>query len=509
MDRLVAKVVKNTISGFGLRLLTMLMAFVTIPVFIDKIGAEGYGLIQLVGTLSGYMLLLGAGVPAGTTKFVAEYSAKGDEDEVRRIVDTSLAFFFGVGVVAGLVLAAFAAFGGVGLFEVGPELVGEAETIIYVAAGMALITWPSNALSATLEGLQEHHHRNVITGATTLAGQGAALAMALSDQGIVAVFVAQQAGVTLRALWLAATMGRFVKGWSPLARSASKQTFGMIFGFSVWMLLSHLAQLFTYRIDHIVIGAFLDVRMIAVYDVVLRPFQFIRQMSSYFNAAIMPAVSAAQESDGRAGVEAFAMTGSRYSNAFVAPMAIVGGFLAAPFIALWVGEEYTEYAWLAQLACVFQLLFQSNALISRVFYGTGRVVRLTILAFGVGLTNAILSFWWVHIWELPGVVFATFAGIALIIPLQYLWVFPTLEIPRLGYLAGGVLRGIAPHLVLGALLLPLYEVLTTLDSWLALFGVAAALAALFYTAAWFTVVSREHREWVAGKLRGRLSRSRA
>lgn len=505
MEGLISKVVRNTLSTFALKFVTILAGFVAIPVLITHIGSEGYGLVVLAGTISGYLALLGGGVPAGTTKFVAEFNARKDELGLVRVINTAIVFFTVVGLVAGGVLALFIALGGLSIFEITAAKEAEAQTVLLIAAGFAPLLWPANALSSALEGLQHHHKRNVASGVTTLLLHGGSIAAAMAGMGVIGVFLVQQGAILLRVLWFLVLVRRVAPAWKPMSVRFHAPTLKLILSISLWMLLSQIALLLSYRSDHFLLGGFVTVGAIATYDIVMRPFHFIREMVVYFNAAVMPAVSAVQVTDGQAGVLRIAYTGSAYSNAFGAPFAIIGIYLCGPFLQLWIGPELAQYAWLAQIACLTRLVVQTNGLVGQVCFGAGKVAPLALIAVFVALLNVGLSIWWVQEWGIAGVVLATVASFSLSIPLQYVFIFKLIDVKRWRFLRDSVLKPIAPHVILGVLFIPFWDHFQGIDSWKWLLIAAFGLSAIFFPFTWFAV-EPAHRRWVRDKILSKLGR---
>jgi O-antigen/teichoic acid export membrane protein len=507
LERLVSKLIRNTLSNFGLNILTVVLGFIALPVLINAIGDDGYGLLKLVGTVMGYFGILGAGVPAGTVKYVAEYEARDDQPGLFKVINTSFGFFLAVGLAAAGVIVVFASMGGLAFFEISEENLATAQQLLFIAAGFALVSWPATVLSNTLEGLQEHHTKNVIEAVSSLLRYGGSIAVALAGWGIVAVFLAQQASYVVRWVWLTIAVKRRLPDWTPNPFAFDTKTFKVIAAFSAWLLMTQVAVLLNYETDHLILGAFLPMAMLTIYEIVTRPFTIIRQVSSLFNSTIMPAVSATDAKKDADGINMFAYTGGRYSNAFVAPVAVIGIFLSGPFIGLWVGEKYLEYAWIAQISCAFQFIWQSNSLVGRVFYGTGKVARLAWLALLTALVNAGLSVFLVQHWGVAGVVLATvFAG-ALAPALQYLWVFPELNIDRSRYFIHSVVRAQLPHLAISALLfIFLWEHFEAIDTWSSLVLHLVAMLIPLMGISWMWSIEPEHRSWVYERVRGVLAK---
>jgi O-antigen/teichoic acid export membrane protein len=339
---------------------------------------------------------------------------------------------------------------------------------------------------------------------TTLLSMTASIVAAKMGASIVEVFWAQNAAYILRWIWLTITVKRHVPQWKPNPFSGSMKTFKMIFGLSAWMLALQIASLLNYKFDEIIIGAALPVAMLTVYAVITRPFKLVQEASGMFNSAVMPAVSAHEARQGRAGLDIFIYTGVRYNNLLVAPLAITTTYFCAPFIALWVGERFLDWIWVAQVACVFQMVWQSNSMLGRVFYGTGKVERIAMIALVSAVLNATLSIFLVPSLGIAGVILATVIVGSMAVPAQYIFVFPLLDIPRWRYFKTTVLRAQWPHWVAGLLMIPLWSWIQQIRQWWVLAPCALVMLFGLLMLSWRFGVEADHKVWIADLIRTKL-----
>src|SRR5690606_34915677 len=157
------KLVLNTLSNFAFRALDMALMFISIPILIAYIGDDGFGIIVLVGALTGYFGILNAGMPAGTQKYVAEFHAKEDKQGLYDVINTSMGFFGIMGLMVSVAVGVFLIAGGSAIF-VQPDQVYDTDSVLLVTVCLAIFTWPSTALASGLAGLQEFHKLNLING---------------------------------------------------------------------------------------------------------------------------------------------------------------------------------------------------------------------------------------------------------------------------------------------------------------------------------------------------------
>ena len=79
--------VNNSISGVALLVVTALLTFVCIPIFINKLGTELYGVFALVTVIGNLNIFTNIGLDVALTKFIAE---QGQGEESNKDIITSL-----------------------------------------------------------------------------------------------------------------------------------------------------------------------------------------------------------------------------------------------------------------------------------------------------------------------------------------------------------------------------------------------------------------------------------
>ena len=107
------------------KVLIILIGIISIPILINKLGLERFGILTLIWSVIGYFGIFDLGFGRATTKFVAEYLALGKLEELPSLIWTSLFFMFSFGLIGG-VLAYLTTPLMVGrIFTVSPDLFGE------------------------------------------------------------------------------------------------------------------------------------------------------------------------------------------------------------------------------------------------------------------------------------------------------------------------------------------------------------------------------------------------
>src|SRR5262249_52885429 len=144
--RIVARNVLWNWAGIGTG---MVVGLVVAPYLVRHLGHTGYGLWILLASLAGYFGLVDVGVRGAVGRNVAYYQAKGDGEQINRLLSTALAVLCAVGGVAflgSLVLQ----WGFLRLFDVPPEQVASVRMALLVVCLTFALSVPGGAFDATL-----------------------------------------------------------------------------------------------------------------------------------------------------------------------------------------------------------------------------------------------------------------------------------------------------------------------------------------------------------------------
>ena len=110
-------VVKHTLQNVSGALLPILLSLVTIPIYLNVIGQERYGVLAIIWIFVGYFGLFDFGLGRATAKIISEYSVKRHEDLTTTLF-TALVINGFIGVLGGVVIWASAEYLFAGFFNI-------------------------------------------------------------------------------------------------------------------------------------------------------------------------------------------------------------------------------------------------------------------------------------------------------------------------------------------------------------------------------------------------------
>ena len=94
-------VVTNTIWSSVAMLGAQFVALLVVPLFIQNLGEELYGIWVIAYVILGFCNIFDFGFTQGLQKYVAEARAKGDQQELSEVVVSGLGFLTLIGLVIG------------------------------------------------------------------------------------------------------------------------------------------------------------------------------------------------------------------------------------------------------------------------------------------------------------------------------------------------------------------------------------------------------------------------
>ena len=495
------KLLKNTVSNIFFNILIMGMGIITTPIVVNAVGKEKFGFIILAGTITGYFTVLGLGIPGAVVKYIAEFNSKKDSENITKTINSSLLFFFIIGISIAVTIVVFINSGGLKLFNISQDNYDSAKKVLYVASLVAIVSWPSMIFQHSLEGLQRYHKLNIIHLISRIIGLSCTIGAALLKFPVEIIFLAYNASLFISRICQYFLLKKNISFWKFTFRSVNKSTIKLLFSFSIWLLILQISSVLTYQTDKIIVGTMLPMAMLTYYFVLYRPIEVIKGFICFFCMAIMPAASEKYAIEGLDGVNNLIFRASKYFNAFLAPLAVMGFFLCKPFISLWMGTEYLEYAYVTQIYFISLIFIQSNGLLGQIVVGTGKAKKLAIIGISQAVFNVAISIYLVSLIGVAGVLLGTVISQIICILIQYFTIFPDLNINRFIYIKKAILSGNWLAIVFAFCLLPFRSYLNSISSWIDFFLIGAILTSIIYLCSFILIVEREDKKFIISNVR--------
>lgn len=434
-------IARNTVYSAGAKILQLASSFVFMPWLLRRFGLANYGIFLLAGSVSVYLGLLDFGVGSAVTKFVAEHRVRGENEELGRVVSNVTAYYSAIGVLAFLLLVAFAQFG-VGLFHLSGADLGLARSLFMASAVIALLAWPLSIGYSVLAGIQRYDLSarigvavmlgNLIVTAGVLILRLGPLSL-LASMGVVSVLGGL---ASVAAAWrqLGAAVPRSI-------HLVDRATLTRVFSFSWSVFVIQLTALVTdVQTDRLVLAAFVGPAAIGLYEAAAKLHGLIAQLAPLPTSALVPAASHLNAHERPEALRALFLRGTKYTVGFVVPIAVTLMILARPLLTHWLGSDFASMAPAAQAFLSMWVFFPNLTVAFSILIGTGNMRFLVRLNIVQAVLNLALSLILVQRFGVLGVIIGTVATDLALYPIALRYILGTLHVSWAEYVHAVVAR---------------------------------------------------------------------
>lgn len=479
-----------------------LAALAVVPAIVRGLGSEGYGLLVLVTSILGYFALLDINITAGSTKYVAEHHARGEQELVNQTIGFGLVIYLGIGLVGAAALFLLADWLPAHAFNITAAQQPLAADCLRVAALGFLFGQLQSYLQSVPQALLRYDvtaRYEMVFGLAVPLGTVALLWLGF---GLLAVVWLRVLLSMVNALALAASIRHLLPNWA-WARP-QPQTVRNMSSFSGYAFLSRLAALSYAHGDKLIIGSLVGMAPLAVYAVAATVGNRVLGMMYRVSAVLFPAASALSASGDEARLREIYLKLGRYVVYVNLSALLLIAVFARPLLQHWVGDSYaTGGALVLQLVAMGQFVDSLTNLPSLVNDGRGHPRVSGLFALTRALLGLSAVFILVSGWGIVGAAWGHLLSALVMTAAFVLYVHGrTVPVP----LAAVVRRcWLVPFAGAGAIAALVGFGFSRTDGGLrALLSLAAVAVLLLAIYGWRAVLLPADREAIGGWLRARL-----
>ena len=313
------------------------LAFV--PIYIQLMGVEVYGLIGIFMSLTALLGLLDMGLSATLNRELSRLSvAKDSEQESRNLVRTFEVIYWGIGALIGIVVVVLAPVitkHWINSSNVSNETIEQALLIM----GLLLaFQWPGTIYTGGLRGLQRQVLLNMIQAVSIMVRHFGAVLVLLFVSPSIVLFFYWQAFVALfstivLAIWL----------WKSLPKTGKKSIFdkGLLvknWRFTSGMIGISLVTIFLTQLDKIILSKMLTLEMFGYYMLAFSVASVLVSLVNPVHSALFPRFSQLVAAGSEAEISELYHKGCQLVSVIILPIAVTLVFFAEELLTLWVGD---------------------------------------------------------------------------------------------------------------------------------------------------------------------------
>jgi O-antigen/teichoic acid export membrane protein len=333
------RLVTNAVANYAGQFTIVAVGILLTPIIIAHLGVEMYGVWVLVVSIQGLGGLFDLGMSTSIVKYVAEHHARGEEDQINRVVSSSFMLHLGIGVLAMLVTL-LGAWLGLPLLNLDPGQLEVARVALVIAGATLGVGLPLGVTGSLLLGLRHYGISNGVNIVQTLISAGAILLVLRAGGGPVALVAINGVGLTAShiAKWFFAARVMPTLRVSP--RLGNMDTLKRIGSYSVWLFLLDTAKRIFYNADAVLIAAFLPVAQVTAYNLGFKPASAVSYLSGPMVSVFMPAASQMDARRRTADLHRLLTAGTRVALALTLVGALWLLVFGRQIMEVWVGPGH-------------------------------------------------------------------------------------------------------------------------------------------------------------------------
>lgn len=383
-------IAKNSIYnllGYSVPIIT---ALIFIPILINGLGEEKFGLLNLAWMIIGYFSFLDFGIGKGLTKIVAEKISSDQSHQIPVLFWTSLVVMLLVSLVIAFILLFFVPYF-VSLFSVSKNLQQETINTFYVLCLSIPIVSTTAGLRGVLEAYLKFGTINVVRivlGLLTFLGPTVCLIFTNSLMWIVVLLLLIRVLIWLWYLLLCIKTNPGIKSKGGL----DFKTIKPVIKFSAWISLVNVIGPVILYSDRFIIGVLISATAISFYAVSYEMVSKLLLISGALVGVLFPVFSASYSSNPEESKKLF-LRGIKFIFLIIYPIVFLMVVFAFEGMRIWLGNKFADNSTLVLQLLAVGILFNSiSSIPNNFFQGTGKP-KIPALIILIELPFYLLALW--------------------------------------------------------------------------------------------------------------------
>jgi O-antigen/teichoic acid export membrane protein len=341
------------------------------------------------------------------SKYIAEYNAKRDVDNMSGVVTVGLLYYLGVGLIVITVAMIFRDLI-LGRFNFG-DVQSDVVTFVYIFfIFMLVMRLIGSVFKGVLTGLLRYDVLNKIKIATSSIYFGGIIFVLLSGYRLRGLAVNSAIYAFADLITMVAISFILVPGLRIRLRRGMKDLFFRMLKFGTTLQLVSIAELINAQIDKIFLGALRSVSLVGFYEIGAKIVNIAVYIPTIILPMLNPAASDLYARGEKEKIKEFYKKGTKMISVVILPIAAVVVCHADAIVSLWIGKTG-----LWQAATTARILVIGIS--AYMIVGVGRLMARGIgvpkyemhTSLLIGFLNIILSYIMILKWGLSGAVIAS------------------------------------------------------------------------------------------------------
>ena len=410
----VRQILKNTATGWISVLVRAALGIITIPFLLKALGADGLGLIAILGTIVGLSTVIDLGLRSALGQTLAEQVSLRNNEAFNQIITTALLLYILMSVLCAAVIYITAP-GLVGILNVSEKLTPTAISLIRLYGTIAiLISFITPVFSAAIQSNQRFDIVNTLQ-ASTAVFSNATIIVAISISNfyildwVVIMLFTQIASLLL----LVIAFKKICRENHISLTCINFKRLLPLFNLGGYMYLIQLSATISDQSNPLILSGLSNMKSVGIYQPALSISQALTPFVMTLTSQLYPTVTKYHLTGNSEGIKKIFIFGARYTLLLGVLFSSGTFFFADSFAKLWlspsIGDDYLIVAELMRLFVIIDLLTYASGTQWPILLGMRQLKYLTWLLLSTAILNICTSIYLVAYTNLgvTGVLYGT------------------------------------------------------------------------------------------------------
>lgn len=342
------KVIKNTAFNIMGKIWHSLVALLLTPFILHRIGVERYGILVVLGAITGYTGLFDIGVGTSLGRFIAEFQASRSEKKIGEVIGVGVVFYGLIGIIITVLVFVFLE-PLMAIFKIPPYFYQEASVVFLMGIMLSAASNTFSSFQAVQVGLQRMDITNKIAisvslvyicGAVFVLQKGFGL-QGLMMSNLVVCSLTIAANVIAAAMLLPGIIGRDI--------TFSVAMFKQIFNFGYRMQIVRFANVVSTQIDKLLVASLVSLGLATFYQLGLSIVLCVVAFSIIITSPLVPAFTHISVSEQKEALVIAYLKSTKYVTFLIVPFFLFAIFSASRIMTVWMSHPNVESARVIQI----------------------------------------------------------------------------------------------------------------------------------------------------------------
>ncbi|WP_372774343.1 lipopolysaccharide biosynthesis protein [Mangrovibacterium sp.] len=364
------------IWGVLAKVLDALIKFITIPLLLNYLGSDNYGLLTLAIATNAYIQLLDLGMNTGAVKFFSQWIANKQFDLIDRVARTNYTFYLTIGLINSSVLILLA-FVGNDIFKMSLEQFFVFRKLLFIMALYSILNWITFVFNQLLIADEKIAYTQKWLSIKAIANLVIVLLTLHFELSLIQYFILFSTIniVLFVPYFITCKKNNLIRSLIP---GFFWKDFSVIFKYSMAIFAMSLFQFTATQSRPLVLGIFSNegLSILAEYRIIEVFPIFIISIGGMLISILLPKTSKAIQQKNRKSIEQIAYEGTKYTSIIVILLCLPIILSAKEILSLYVGDSYAHLSiWLSVWVATITLFLHGSPTASLVL-ATGKTRML-------------------------------------------------------------------------------------------------------------------------------------